>query len=223
MFVYDLLPRHELEARSTKQGRVYSTPVGDLRSVTTILGEKLKSKKLQEWRDAIGHAEADGITEQARNRGNSVHDACEQYLKGSWGHLHPIGNGFGRIEMMPSNLDLFLRVKPILDKHVTTVFGVEFPLYSETLRTAGRTDGLVEWTGRNVVLDFKTCRRRFQKNDDRIFKYNLQVTTYAMMTEENYNIDFPYNVLILLPSDDEPQIIIKTNAKYRPIVRELFL
>jgi hypothetical protein len=215
MFKYDLFSRREMDATTSSKGRIYNTPIGPLRSVTTILGAKLKSKKLEEWRIAVGHVKADADLEQGRRRGNSVHEACEHYLQS--GYLtreHSI--------MMPSTLALFLEVKPILDKHITKIYGVEFPLYSEELRTAGRADGLVEWLNHNVVLDFKTCRKSLKQDDDRIFKYNIQATTYAMMTEEMYKVEFPYNVVVVIPNNDYPQIIIKTNAKYRNIVRELF-
>ena len=42
-----------------------------------------------------------------------------------------------------------------------------------------------------------------------------------MMAEELYGIAFPHNVVIVIAAD-EPQVIIKTNGKYRPIVRDVF-
>lgn len=214
MFKYSLLDRIELKDTTTNVGRVYHTPIGDLRSVTTILGSKLKSTKLTEWRNRIGHSKADGISEQARTRGNAVHKMCEQYL---------LGNQEPMKSMMPSNLEMFLRVKPILDTSVTCIYGVEFPLHSLKLQTAGRADGIVEWRNKNAVLDFKTVRKVLAKDDDRITKYQLQVTVYAMMAEEMYGIALPYNIIVMIPADgDYPELFIRSNLKIRPFVEKIF-
>ena len=215
-FLYDLLPRVELKDHLTEQGRIYETPVGSLRSVTTILKEKLSDKKLQEWRERVGPDEAKRVSTQARLRGNRLHSACEHYLKGD-----NLIDG-----LMPSNQEIFMRVIPILNKNITKIYGIEIPLYSGSLKTAGRADALLEWQHHNCVLDFKTSRYPLDKRDERIAKYNLQATTYAMMAEEMYDVyfnPFPYNVLVILPgSSDDPQVIIKTNHKYRGLVRRLF-
>jgi len=212
-FLYDLLPRVELKAHLTEEGRIYETPVGPLRSVTTILKEKLSDKKLQEWRERVGPDEAERISTQARLRGSRLHSACEHYLKG----INVID------DLMPSNQEMFMRVIPILDKNITKIYGIEIPLYSGSLKTAGRADALLAWQHHNCILDFKTSRYPLDKRDERIAKYNLQETVYAMMTEEMYDICFPYNVLVILPgSSDEPQVIIKTNFKYRALVKRLF-
>ncbi|HYT46329.1 MAG TPA: hypothetical protein VEP90_28625, partial [Methylomirabilota bacterium] len=150
---------------------------------------------------------------QARLRGNWMHSACEHYLKGI--------NVFD--DLMPSNQEMFMRVIPILDKNITKIYGIEMPLYSGKLMTAGRADALLEWKHHNCILDFKTSRYPLDKEDERIVKYNLQATAYAMMAEGMYNYKFPYNILVILPgSSDDPQVVIKTNDKYRALVKRLF-
>lgn len=211
-FVYDLLPRFELEARITKEGRVYSTPYGDLPSVTNVLAKKLKSKKLEEWKIRVGKKEAANVSQLACSIGNSVHEICEQYLLGN--HLK---------DLMPSTLAMFSQIRKILDQNITKIYGIEFPLCSPILHTAGRADGLVQWEEKNAILDFKTARKTLDKGDDRVLKYNLQATVYAMMAEEIYQMDFPYNVVLVVPKDfDFPQVIIKSNKKYRSFVQQLF-
>lgn len=214
-FKYSLFDRIELEATTTNKGRVYHTPAGDLRSVTTVLGDKLKkSKKLAEWRERVGASEADQITTQACARGNDVHQMCEDYLMGN--------TRFGNA--MPSNLEMFFGIKPILDKFITCIYGVEFPLYSHKLRTAGRADGIVEWQNQNAILDFKTVRRPLEVDDERIAKFHLQVTVYAMMVEEMYiGKPFPNNVIVTIPANgDYPQIFVRSNLKIRPFVEKIF-
>ena len=222
-FKYSLFDRIELEATTTNKGRVYHTPAGDFRSVTTVLGDKLKSKKLAEWRGSVGTAEADQITQQAMFRGNDVHMMCEEYLKGNTEFGSPYSELNGT-RLMPSNLEMFLQVKPILDKSITCIYGVEFPLYSIKLRTAGRADGIVEWRNQNAVIDFKTVRRPLEVDDERIAKFHLQVTVYAMMIEEMYSDwSFSNNVIVVVPADgDYPQIFVRSNLKLRPFVERIF-
>jgi hypothetical protein len=202
-----------MEARQTQHGRVYATPVGDLPSVTTILSRKLNNKKLDEWKRRVGQKESDRISGHAATQGLFIHAVCENYLLGKT-------EGFN---LMPTNLAMFLQVKTILDKNISKIYGIELPLWSAILGVAGRADALVEWKGRNVVLDFKTSTKQLDLSDERVVKYNLQTTTYAMMAEEMYKIEFPYNVIIVIPKDlDFPQVIVKTNKSYHSVVQEIF-
>ncbi len=213
-FVYELFDRIELKDTITSEGRVYHTPVGDLPSVTNVLGRKLDNKKLDAWKKRVGEEEAERISQQARTRGTEVHSICEKYLSGD---PAPMAG------TMPINKEMFLRARSILDNNITKIYGIELPLHSLTLNTAGRTDGIVEWQHRNAILDFKTARTTLNKTDDRVGKYNLQATAYAMMTEEMYGVEIPYNVIMVFPADQSDiQVIIKTNEKYRPIVRKVF-
>ena len=217
MFIYEKLPRYDIREHDRVDGRWYFTPDGSFCSVTTILKEKLSNKKLEEWREEVGEDEANQISFQSSSRGKIVHQALENYLKG-------VTFPEMKTPLMPSHKAMYLEAKKILDSRITKVYGVEFPLYSKQLKAAGRTDALVEWLYQNVVLDFKTTNKNLDNSDERIYKYNLQTTAYAMMAEEMYSDKkFPYNVLVLLPMYDHPQIIIKTNDKYRSIVKKLFI
>ncbi len=213
-FVYEYLKKIALTDTITRNGRVYHTPYGDFPSVTNVLGRKLDNKKLDAWKKRVGEEQAELISQQARTRGTEVHSICEKYLRGDDAYL---------MGTMPSNREMALRACPILDTNITKIYGIELPLCSPTLKTAGRTDGVVEWNHRNAILDFKTARTTLNKTDDRIGKYNLQATTYAMMVEEMYGVEIPYNVIMVFPADhSDIQVIIKTNEKYRPIVRKVF-
>jgi genome maintenance exonuclease 1 len=71
--------------RVTEDGRrLYDTPGGKLPSVTTVL-EKTKPEEkkqaLQEWRNRVGHAQAQAITTEAANRGTRMHTYLEHYVK----------------------------------------------------------------------------------------------------------------------------------------------
>jgi hypothetical protein len=71
--------------RVTEDGRrLYDTPGGKLPSVTTVLEKtkpEEKNKPLQEWRNRVGHAQAQAITTEAANRGTRMHTYLEHYVK----------------------------------------------------------------------------------------------------------------------------------------------
>ena len=79
-FNYQPIPRETVDGR-----RLYATPDGrKLPSVTTILeATKPEEKKqaLQNWRNRVGHAQAQAITTEAANRGTRMHTYLERYIK----------------------------------------------------------------------------------------------------------------------------------------------
>ena len=73
-----------INRKQTNEGRKYVTPGGHaVASVTTIL-EKTKTEEkkqaLQNWRNRVGHKEAQAITTEAANRGTSMHSHLEHWL-----------------------------------------------------------------------------------------------------------------------------------------------
>ena len=72
----ELYPYTSLKRTTTQNKRLYSTPSGDVPSVTTIL-DATKSKEsrraLSAWRKRIGIQEAQKITSEAANMGMVVH------------------------------------------------------------------------------------------------------------------------------------------------------
>jgi hypothetical protein len=97
-FDYTPVPRVTIEGK-----RYYATPDGDrLPSVTTIL-EKTKPEEKnrpQEWRNRVGHAQAQAITTEAANRGTRMHTYLEHYVK--TGEIREQGsNPFGWASRMP--------------------------------------------------------------------------------------------------------------------------
>ncbi|MGH7744567.1 MAG: exonuclease, partial [Candidatus Dormibacteria bacterium] len=61
--------------------RHYTTPEGkQYPSITTLLSE-LPSPSLEAWRKRKGPTKAEKIAQKARDRGTSLHNVIEQYLK----------------------------------------------------------------------------------------------------------------------------------------------
>lgn len=214
MFQTSFLPQTKLTAELTDKGRVYHTPDGTFYSVTTTIGRAYSTKYLDEWRERVGAEVAEQISTQARNRGTAVHKIFEDYITQS-----PTWR-----KAMPVNLNLFLKVKPFIDKHLTEVYGIEHQLFSKKLKAAGTADLIARWDNRfNAITDYKTSKRLLKTTGDTIIKYRLQATCYAMMVEEMHQIDVPYNMIIILVSDErEAQIDITSNSQYRKRIEKLF-
>jgi len=82
MFKHEPIDLGYKDLKTTNSGgRKYLIPNGNLYypSITTLLGN-LSKKAIMEWRDRIGHEEADRISRQAAGRGTAVHAVCENYV-----------------------------------------------------------------------------------------------------------------------------------------------
>jgi genome maintenance exonuclease 1 len=196
----------------TDQGRVYTLPDGSkVFSVTTILGRALDDGGLDAWRKRVGEEQARRVSTQATRRGTAVHAICEAYLNNE--PQYPVGS-------MPVNVDMFKRMRPVLDRRVGKIYGVEAPLYSTALRTAGRTDLAADFDSIPSIVDFKTSKR--PKLEEHILKYFLQLTTYANMFEERTGLTIPQIAVIIGIDDEDPQVFVKRTVDYEQRVKEIF-
>lgn len=214
IFNHNLVPEIHIETTSIDGKRYYVLPDGrKFRSVTTVLSESLDKTALLEWRKKVGEDEANKISTQAARRGTAVHSLCEKYV------LNQDGLEL-RKGAMPSSLDAFNSIKPIIDQSVGTILGVELPLYSVALNTAGRCDLIAEFNGVPSVIDFKTSRKL--KKEEWIESYFLQTTVYAMMFEWIYKIAIPQIVILIAVDHEPPQVFVKDRGQYVNRVLEIF-
>lgn len=202
----------EIEATTTADGRVYHTDAGDLPSVTTVLKNALDHTALDAWRKRVGDVEASKVTHQASVRGTEVHHLAEQYLS---------NNAHWKRGAMPVNIDTFQSVRKQLDSRVGIIRGLELPLYSRRLFTAGRTDLVAEWDGVDSIVDFKTSRRIKQESD--ILGYFIQKTCYSLMLEELTGLLCPQIVTVMMIDFEEPKIFVKQRNDYKQITERIFL
>ena len=143
-------------------GRRYVTLDGNAYpSVTTILS-LVNKEKIMEWRNRVGAEKADAISHKAATRGTHVHSIIEKYV-----------NNEDTSDFLPHIKQSLENLKPLIDKHVTKVFGTEVPLYSNHLQAAGTCDAVVEWDGIPTIVDWKTSRRPKKKKD--IGNYFMQL------------------------------------------------
>lgn len=209
-FLHSFIGLPDLETTSINGKRHYITPAGNFPSVTTVIGERLPKDGLVAWRARVGEEEAEKIMNQAANRGTAIHSICENYLM----------NVDHKKGVMPFDLDTFSRIKPHLDLNIGSVYGIEVPLWSAYLKTAGRADLLAGWDGVNSVIDFKTSRR--VKTEEHIEGYFLQATCYGMMAERLTGLKFPKIVVIIAVDHEPTQVFIKDRNLYFNKVLDIF-
>lgn len=199
-----------LPATTTSDGRWYQTPEGKHYPSASSITKMLSRDAIEAWRKRVGAVEADRKTKRGGDRGTYVHTLCEQYLLGTL-TLET------RMVAMPTMLELFLQLKKKYDAHITGIHCIEQALYSDRLRIAGRTDGIVSWDGTLAVLDHKTSG--YAKPEAWILGYFVQAAMYAEMYEERTGI--PVNKLVIAMAVEDslhPTIYVKDKAEYLPIL-----
>lgn len=195
----------ELESKTTDKGRVYKTPEGNLYpSVTTILSE-YNRKAIFEWRQRVGEEEANRISKKASSRGTKLHNTIEKYL------LNEMTDMQVKM-MMPDMKEMFYSLKPLLDFHVRSIYGIEQPLYSDRLKIAGRCDCIAEWDGEISIIDWKTSSKR--KDSNHIQNYFMQASAYAEMFEDRTNFKVNQIVVVMAVESDSPQVFVEEKTKY---------
>lgn len=205
IFKHELYEFEELQAvmDESKGGRVYITPTGErYRSVTTLLG-KLSKQGIMEWRKAVGEEKANKISSQAARRGTNLHQICEDYIGNKPEFLK---------DKLPNVVSMFKDIQPLIDQHITAVHGIEIPLYSHKLQTAGRCDLFCSFDNVPTILDFKTSSK--PKKKEWITSYFMQATCYAMMVYERKGIKVPQLAIMIAVENEEPQLFVEQTETY---------
>jgi genome maintenance exonuclease 1 len=158
-----------------------------------------------EWRARVGAEEANRISTKASNRGTKVHDTIEKYLLNDLSDMK-------LNSLMPDIKEMFIKIRPYLDKHVGMIYGIEQPLYSDALKISGTCDCIGEWDGVLSIIDWKTSN--YQKEESYIGNYFMQTSAYAEMFEERTGISINQVVVAIAVENEEPQIFIKKKNDY---------
>jgi hypothetical protein len=202
---------HKLERVMVNGKRHYLTPDGNkYPSVTTVLSS-LNKEAIQEWRNKVGHEEAQKITTQASRRGTAVHLLCEKYVANdpNWAQ-----------GAMPVNIETFKSIKKYLDEWCDVVYASELQLYSNELKTAGTCDLIARIHGIRTVGDFKTSRKRKEK--EWITNYFYQCAAYAIMLQEREGVWCPQICLMIATDNDGLQVFLEHTANYVNDVKQFF-
>ena len=185
----------DLVTDTTAERRLYLAPDGSkFPSVTTVLGI-LSEDAIRAWRARVGEDVANKIGHRASNRGSAVHSIIEGYLKNE-----------DTKDYLPHVKQSLQNLRPILDRSIGRIFGLEVALFSRHLGLAGRCDCIAEWNGVPSIIDFKTSRRI--KKKENISGYFAQASAYAIMFEERTGMAIP-NIVIVMDVDDEHPLIFE--------------
>ena len=205
-------------SRTSEDGRrLYQTPDGSrVPSVTTVL-EKTKPEEarqgLQQWRNRVGHQQAQQITTEAANRGTKMHTYLERYiLEGaapersknpfSWASEH-------MAEVV---------IAQGLNDRVTEFWGVEIPVYFPGIY-AGTTDGAGIHQGAESILDYKQTNR--PKKREWIGDYFLQLAAYALAHNEVYGSCIRKGVILMcVRPEQDAQLNIVSVPQYQEFILE---
>ncbi len=201
----------ELEAEIINNRRWYTTPSGgQYPSVTTVLGHGPKPW-LEEWRDSLGHEAADIETKRCADRGTAVHLMAERYLDNDKAPTK---------DMMGSDIKLFNQLRPILHR-IDNIRVQEIPMYSDSLRLAGRVDVVGEYDGVLSIIDFKTSNNN--KDLSMVNDYLLQCTAYAVMYFEMFGVAIEQIVIIIgVEKGMMPMVYVKKIDEYvQPLLERI--
>ena len=209
-FNYQPIPRENVNGR-----RLYATPDGNrLPSVTTILDatKSEESKRaLQNWRNRVGHEQAQQITTEAANRGTRMHTYLEQYVKE--GAIKERGTN-------PFSWASHAMAHTVIEhglKHVSEFWGIEVPLYFPRVY-AGTTDGAGIHLNEEAILDYKQTNR--PKKREWIDDYFVQLCAYAEAHNELHGTRIKKGVILMCV---KPDLDEQHNIVGKPVYQEFVL
>ena len=205
-YEYLELPRHD--NGGGKGIRLYETPEKErLPSVTTILSQTEDPEDkagLENWRKAVGEANAKRITTEAANRGTVMHRRLEYYVKG-------IDKKVGGAPLQQQGYKMSQIIVEKGLKNMSAFWGSEVSLWFPGLY-AGSTDLVGVWKGKPAIVDFKQANK--PKKDEWINNYKTQLTAYALAHNEVYGTDIKTGVIMICTKDFEYQEFVLEGEEF---------
>ena len=183
-------------SRSIENGmRKYLFDDEKLPSVTSIL-QATKSDEdkaaLENWKQRVGHKEANKIKTEASNRGTSMHSYIEDFLRGR------INESFFESNEQYKNM-----AKEIIDKGIKgkleEIYGIEVTLYYPK-KFAGTADMVCVYQGQETIIDFKQANK--PKKVDFIQDYFLQLGAYTLAHNVVYKTNITSGIVLLCTVDN---------------------
>jgi hypothetical protein len=212
LFTHKFFDFKELETKTINGKRHYHVNGDYYPSVTTVLSGESKPA-LDAWRKRVGDAKADQISRAATNRGTGMHTLLEAYVLNQ-DMTAPMKAA------MPTHIELFNQLKPLIDDNIGTIYGIEAPLYSNKLGVAGRADFIADWKGSPAIIDFKSSTRR--KVEKYMKGYYMQEALYSAMMYEMFGFFIPKIVtLVATEETGHPDVFEQRAAEHMPAAIEL--
>ena len=183
-------------SRSIENGlRKYLFGDEKLPSVTSIL-QATKSEEdkasLENWKERVGHKEANKIKNEASSRGTSMHSYIEDFLRGR------INESFFESNEQYKNMAKKIIEKGIKGK-LEEIYGMETTLHYPE-KYAGTADLVGIYQGRETIIDFKQANR--PKKVDYIQDYFLQLGAYTLAHNVVYETNITSGVILLCTVDN---------------------
>jgi genome maintenance exonuclease 1 len=194
---------------SVKGKRVYVTPKDEVYpSITSVLS-RVPKPGLKDWRKRVGETEAKKIMRESSTLGTAVHKICECYLHND---SYPKNN--------KKAIDVFNRLRFILNGNIDNIVGLEVPMYSDILRVAGTTDCIADYNGKLSIIDFKTSKRT--KKEEWVEDYYIQTFAYGLMFEELTGIAIEQVVILIACTEEfDVQVFKKPYSEMVHYIEEL--
>ena len=183
-------------SRSNENGmRKYLFNNKKLPSVTSIL-QATKSEEdkaaLENWKQRVGHKEANKIKTEASSRGTSMHSFIEDFLRGR------INESFFESNEQYKNM-----AKEIINKGIKRkleeIYGMETTLHYPG-KYAGTADLIGIYEGKECCVDFKQANRL--KKVEYIQDYFLQLGAYTLAHNVVYKTNITLGVILLCTVDN---------------------
>ncbi len=183
-------------SRSIENGmRKYLFDDEKLPSVTSIL-QATKSEEdkaaLENWKQRVGHNEANKIKTEASSRGTSMHSYIEDFLRGR------INESFFESNEQYKNM-----AKEIIDKGIKgkleEIYGMETTLQYPH-KYGGTADLVGIYQGKEAIIDFKQANK--PKKVDYIQDYFLQLGAYTLAHNVVYKTNITSGVILLCTVDN---------------------
>jgi genome maintenance exonuclease 1 len=174
--------------------RVYLTPDGEKTpSVTTILSATKDMTHLNEWKNRIGHENAQRITSEAAGVGTAMHANIERFLAG--------------LERMPGNNPVHVKANAMADRIITEglskvseVWAMEQSLYFPGLYS-GTTDLVGVYDEEPAVMDHKQTNK--PKKAEWVEDYYLQLMAYILAHNEVYGTNIRRGIVFMCSRGDD--------------------
>ena len=187
---------HQKSSRSIENGmRKYLFDDEKLPSVTSIL-QATKSEEdkaaLENWKQRVGHKEANKIKTEASARGTSMHSYIEDFLRGR------INESFFESNEQYKNMAKEIINKGIKGK-LEEIYGMETTLYYPE-KYAGTADLIGIYEGKECCVDFKQANRL--KKVEYIQDYFLQLGAYTLAHDVVYKTNITLGVILLCTVDN---------------------
>ena len=175
--------------------RIYDINGEKLPSVTTILKateSEEKKAKLAEWKNRVGHKQAEIISREATSRGSSMHDYLEKFLLGKL-NMDLLGDNT-REKMMADQI-----IENGLRNRLDEIWGCEATLYYPG-KYAGSADCVGIYENKQTIIDFKNSTK--PKKDEWIDDYYLQCAAYSLAHNKVYGSIITQAAILLCTKDN---------------------